>query len=932
MRFDRFQVFPETREFVFDGLSVPLGGRAFDLVQLLVEAQGGLVEKDEIMRRVWNGVIVEENSLQVAVSALRKALGSQSWQIKTVSRRGYQLVSSARPSPLGGANNLPLPTTDLIGRTVALHKVSSIIRTRRLVTLTGAGGIGKTRLGLEIARRLLPEFTDGAWLIDFGAITNSALVLREIANALKLEIADGIVTPDRIAKLLAPKTALILLDNCEHVIEVVAGFVEAVTQTAPNTAILATSREPIGARGEVLYRLSGLSAPEPNSLDLSTANLSLYSAIELFITRVREIEDAFPLNEKDLVDIAAICRRLDGLPLAIELTAARAVTLGIEELAARLDDQFKPVMGGFRTALPRHQTLQATFDWSFNLLSEAEQSALCSLGIFVGPFALTAAVSVIATNGLSSAVDCITGLTAKSLVVSEKRDGKLYYRLLETTRSYALLKLRENGNFDVVARRHAEFCRDLLKGGERDVLGGTKPKNLPQADMSVANIEGALEWSFCSTGDPVIGIDLVIAAAPTMMYLSMTNEYLQHVHRALAIAAKNNTKVDAQQELELYAALGLALVSTHAPGAEVRRAFTKALMLAEQTNDANHRLRALWGLCNAALNEADFITSLNIAEKYCYFAAVSGDESALASGRLLLGASLHLNGRSAEAREQLGTIISGPATFDDEPSSARFLFNRRAIALSLLSADLWKSGFPDQARQRAHDSVEEAISKNHALSLCTSLSNAACPTALFRGDLAEAEHFLNMLESCSNKYDLGYYKIWAECFRGVLLSRQGDLNTGLKLMRRGLAKVSDRAGDGRFAQLRARFAEALGRAGDFAEAFSVVDPVIAVAPQFGRLVTLPMFMRIKGELIRLENGDSAPARAEIWIRRALDCAHKQEARGFELQAAMSLASLAQAQGGPTEAFELLKQVHARFTEGFETADLVAAARLLQNRC
>jgi hypothetical protein len=191
---------------------------------------------------------------------------------------------------------------------------------------------------------------------------------------------------------------------------------------------------------------------------------------------------------------------------------------------------------------------------------------------------------------------------------------------------------------------------------------------------------------------------------------------------------------------------------------------------------------------------------------------------------------------------------------------------------------------------------------------------------------------LNMLESCSNKYDLGYYKIWAECFRGVLLSRQGDLNTGLKLMRRGLAKVSDRAGDGRFAQLRARFAEALGRAGDFAEAFSVVDPVIAVAPQFGRLVTLPMFMRIKGELIRLENGDSAPARAEIWIRRALDCAHKQEARGFELQAAMSLASLAQAQGGPTEAFELLKQVHARFTEGFETADLVAAARLLQNRC
>jgi len=929
MQFDRFQVFPDTREFVFDGNLVPLGGRAFDVVHLLVEAQGRLVTKDEIMRRVWNGVTVEENSLQVAVSALRKSLGSQSWQIKTVSRRGYQLVANTRPPPLGGTNNLPLPPSDLIGRSAALDKASSIMRTHRLVTLTGAGGIGKTRLGLEIARCLLPEFTDGAWLIDLGAISNSALVPREMARALKLEIPDGIVTPDRIAALLAQKNSLILFDNCEHVIDVVAGLIEAVTQTAPNAAILTTSREPIGVKGEVLYRLSGLSVPEPDSLDLSTARPFLYSAIELFITRVREIDDTFPLDEKTLIEIATICRRLDGLPLAIELAAARAVTLGIEELAGRLDDQFKPVMGGFRTALPRHQTLQATFDWSFSLLSEAEQGALCFLSIFFGPVSLTAAVSVIAANGSSAAVECISSLSAKSLVVAENRNGKMFYRLLETTRSSSLLKLRETGNFDLAARRHAEFCRDFLTGQGPDRQVGTKPKQLSQADLSVTNIESALEWSFGSTGDPIIGIELTIAAAPLMMHLSMANECRRHLDRALAVAATNK-RVEVRHELELYAALGLALVSLQASGAEVRTAFTKALALAEQTSDANHRLRALWGLCNAAFNEADFHTSLRIAERYCVFAAASGDQSALASGHLLLGASLHLNGRSADACEQLEKIISGPATLDGEPSSARFLFNRRAVAFSLLSAAQWQSGFPDQARKSAHASVEEATSKNHALSLCISLSNAACPTALFRGDFAEAEHFLDMLDSYSTKHKLAYFKIWAQCFKGVLLFRRGDLDTGLMLMRSGLAEV--RAGDARFATLRAQFAEALGRAGYFAEAFSVVDPVTAVALQFGRLSSLPMFMRVKGELILLENSESAPAHAECWFRQALDCAHTQRSRGSELQAAISLASLAQAQGDPTDAFDLLARVYAHFTEGFKTADLIAAARLLKARC
>jgi predicted ATPase/DNA-binding winged helix-turn-helix (wHTH) protein len=473
--FGRHRVCPRQRQLLAGGDPVELGSRAFELLAALLEARGAVIGKEALMRRVWPDRIVADNNLQVQILALRNALGADRDLVRTVAGRGYQFTgeisafAGAGEAQLGLAEataklppaptNLPEPITELIGRDADLREVLALAGLHRLVTLTGPGGIGKTRLAVEAARQLLPQFRDGVWIVDLSATCDPSLVPATLAASMGLELGEGEASVERVAAALATKDLLIVLDTCEHVIGGAAEMAEALLRAGAKVRVMATSREALEAYGEWIYRVNPLPVPGDDLTDLLDCR-----AVSLFIARAQATNLDFCTERRSVVAIAAICRRLDGIPLAIELAAARAATLGVYTLADRLDNHLQLLNGGRRTALPRHQTLRATLDWSYELLTHSERAVLRRLAIFRGAFGLEAAIAAAARADVkpSDASECLVNLVAKSLVLVELDSGVARYRLLETTRAYALEKLAESGEFEGAERRHAEYQSSLV--------------------------------------------------------------------------------------------------------------------------------------------------------------------------------------------------------------------------------------------------------------------------------------------------------------------------------------------------------------------------------------------------------------------------------------------------------------------------------------
>jgi non-specific serine/threonine protein kinase len=500
-RFGRFSLIRHSRQLFSSGAPVRLGNRAIDVLFVLIEANGQLVTKDELMNRAWPTVTVEENCLQFQISALRKALGKDRDFINTVSGRGYRFiaeVSSAGPAtdrdPKGvtfrdaesvtfrraesatfdsnaqmgtsdrnAANivrlrlaqspgNLPANVTEIVGRESDVLDAASVVMSNRLVTLVGTGGIGKTRLATELGRHLMPKFTDGVYVVDLGPASHPGLVLPAVAAALGLAGGD-METPERLAAALAAKRLLIVLDNCEHVIDAAAAAAEALLHANGSLRVIATSREPLRADGEFVYRLPPLDVPPEGAQDLE--QVRRHGAAKLFIARTCANDPVTPLDNRQCAAITKICRRLDGIPLAIELAAASAAAMGVGALASRLDDHLSLLADGRRTAPPRHRTLRAAIDWSYDPLSEAERPILRRLAVFAGDFTLEAAVAV-GANG-ADVVRCLAALVSKSLIVREFDGTVPRYRLLETMRAYAMEKLRESGEFETTAACLADW-------------------------------------------------------------------------------------------------------------------------------------------------------------------------------------------------------------------------------------------------------------------------------------------------------------------------------------------------------------------------------------------------------------------------------------------------------------------------------------------
>jgi predicted ATPase/DNA-binding winged helix-turn-helix (wHTH) protein len=943
IEFGRFRVLPHRREVLADGLQLEVGGRAFDVLMALLEASGAVVSKDVLLDRVWADRTVEENNVNAQISALRRAFGNDRDLIRTVPGRGYQFtgelrtvavnqevrptVRMAQPTfaPSRAPTNLLEPVSELIGRDAELKDIRDLSGSHRLLTLTGAGGIGKTRLASEVARQLLPGFADGVWVIELAPLSDPELVPVAVATALGLELASGTASPLSVANALRSKQLMVVLDSCEHVVDAAARLAESLLHASPTTRVIATSREPLRVAGEWIYPVPPLAVPAEGSSDGESP--LRYAAVRLFVARARAAAPSFSSDARAAAAIARICRHLDGIPLAIELAAARASALGVDGVETLLDDRFRLLAGGHRTAMPRHQTLRATLDWSYELLTEPERVVLHRLAIFAGGFTLQSASAVAADARIAEAevVECVANLVAKSLVTADASGERARYRLLETTRAYSLEKLVQAGEFEAAARRHAELCRDHLTRAAAE--SKTQPPNEWLADFGpgIDNLRAALDWAFSPGGDSSIGVALTAAALPLWMHLSLMEECSGRVERALAAIAAGAER-DARREMQLHAALAASLMYTKGAVPEVGATGTKALEIAESLGDAEYQLRSLWGLWSFHINCGQQRTALTEAHTFHALAMKRPESNDRLTGERMIGTSQYYLGDLLGARRHLERLIAQYVAPAWKEPIVRFEINQRVAARAYLARIMWLQGLPDQAMRSAESSVADARAIDHAISLGLALALAACPIALFMGDLPAAEHYVDMLLDHSTRHALARWHAFGRSYRGVLLIQRGDLDMGLRLIRSGLDEPGAAGSIPRFFTF--LMAEALGRAGQIAGGLAAIEDTIARSERSEERWATAELLRIKGELVLSQCAPGVAAAAEDHFQQALAWARQQGALSWELRCATSLARLWRDQARSDEARKLLAPVYGRFIEGFETADLKAAKALL----
>lgn len=487
LAFHSFRFFPARRMLYEDDRPLRLGSRAIDILHVLLERAGETVTKDQLIARAWPNTVVEEGNLRVHVAALRKTLGER--HIENVVGRGYCFItpvvrggavaeeaqvahaalraaghSEAAPSNtvyLPQSDGLPPSATRIFGREQTVAALRQQLSERRFVTIVGTGGMGKTTAALAAAEGMQGQWRQGTVFVDLAPLTRADQVPRALAAALVMERPAAMDTAAIVAALHSHHL-LLILDSCEHVLEAVSLLAEQILHGAPGVRLLATSREPLRAEGEWVHRLPALELPpEPQPDDgqppLTMAQAMAYPAVQLFAERVQASAAGLALGDQEAPQIADICRRLDGIPLAIELAAARVELLGIRGLVARLDDCCYLLKGGRRTAKVRHRTLEATLDWSYDLLGEGERSLLHRLSVFRRRFSLEEALTIGADSreGLEEAMDALSSLVSKSMLATVADTGAARYRMLETTRSYAAAKLAESGEHDVILAHYA---------------------------------------------------------------------------------------------------------------------------------------------------------------------------------------------------------------------------------------------------------------------------------------------------------------------------------------------------------------------------------------------------------------------------------------------------------------------------------------------
>ncbi|OGA21203.1 MAG: hypothetical protein A3H34_01385 [Betaproteobacteria bacterium RIFCSPLOWO2_02_FULL_67_19] len=659
------------RQLLDNGDVVPLGGRAFEVLTALVEYSGKLVTKEQLFERAWPGVVVEENNLQVQISTLRKVLGQGA--IATVSGQGYRLVLEATeigpgaiPAPAPRKHNLPKPLTGFIGHEQDLGSCAQLLEQTRLLTLIGIGGCGKTRFAIQLAEQVLPAFRDGVWFVDLAPVAEATHVPFTVATRLRIREVPDIPLEETLSDQLANQHLLLILDNCEHLLESCAQLAQRLLQAAPNLRILATSRESLGVAGEQIVTVRSLNAPQ-FSADHDIDLLSTCEAVRLFVGRARLSLPTFALNSEIGPGVADICRRLDGIPLAIELAAARVAVLSVEQIRSRLNERFSLLVGGAR-ALPRHRTLAAVMQWSYEHLASRERQLVRRLSVFAGGWTLDAATAMAGSPvDQGDVLTLLSGLIDKSLVEVERHgDGEPHYRMLETVRQYMFDRLEEVGETSMARTRHLQFFLDLAEAIHQSEFSGNSPGSfVPRLSRELDNILAAHSWCDVVEGGSELGLRLVNAVQRYWVErrhkigLPPAEQDPLSLGYRLVVEALARPGAQARTEHRCRALYGLSsLAFVMRRHAEAEAHLVESMAIARELGD-NKILAARTGILTMFYRfRKDFVSAKSYAEETLSLARQSEDKRTIAIAYLRLGEVSVSQNAMAEADSYLAQSVA----------------------------------------------------------------------------------------------------------------------------------------------------------------------------------------------------------------------------------------------------------------------------------
>lgn len=938
--FGPFLLVASERLLTRDGVPVELGARALDILIALISSPNEVVSKHDLMARVWPDVTVEEGSLRFHMASLRKALGdgkNGARYITTLAGRGYCFVAPVSQAsgphgvvPAAAVNpgghfphaNLPNRLGRMVGRDDDVLKLSAQLIASRFVTIVGAGGVGKTTVAVAVAHRLVEAFAGSVLFVDLGMLSDPKLAATAVASMLGLSVQSDDATPGLVA-FLKGKRILLIFDTCEHLVEAVAALAAQIVETAPQVHILATSREALRTEGEHVYRLDALACP-PDAPGLTAAAVQQFPATQLFVERAVASGARLEVSDADAPVVASICRKLDGVALAIELAARHVDSHGLQQTAALLDQRLTLLWQGARTAPPRQKTLQAALDWSYALLSEQERVVLRRLAVFVGHFTLDAALDVVTSAPLDqpAVFTAIDNLVAKSMVATRPIGAMMRYRLLDTTRAYALDIRTDDAETGDLAVRHASYYRRWLEQTEAD--WPSLPTGTERAPYfaGLNNVRAALEWCFGHNGDPKVGVELAAAAVPVFLEMSLLPECHRWSERALL--ALGDAERGGREEMQLQASLGLSLMFTRGHSEAASTALDRSLAIAKARGDFLNEARLLGPLHMYHVRGGDLKTSLQIANRSCEIARTLGDAGATTLAHALLGISLHLMGDLRGARAELEAALeSGPGAAASR--AIYFGFDHHSWAGIALTTTLWLQGYPAQAMAWAHQGIKDAERIQHPVSLAIVLNSIQ--VLLWIGDLGAAEQYLDGFIARAESQHYGPYLDLGHGLKGELAIRRGNARTGIEMLQVCLEKL--RAA--RYERFTTRFnillARGLAASGRPVEGLMLIDETLRLVETKGGTTYLPELLRLKGSLL-LTMPQPRGEEAEGCLGQSLELSRAHGSRAWELRTATDLAALWARQGRPDDAHALLLPVFEQFTEGLDTADLKAAARLL----
>jgi predicted ATPase/DNA-binding winged helix-turn-helix (wHTH) protein len=932
--FEPYRFIPAQQLLLYHDAPVRLGSRALDILAELVERPGELVSKGDLIARAWPKSVVEENNLKVHISALRRALcedGRESRYVATVTGRGYRFVAPVTvkiresllepmPATWEQLRKLPAPATRTTGRTETIAALLQIMEQRRLVSIVGPGGIGKSTVALPVAEAFIANTGIEICFVELSPLSDEKFVLGAVATALGLTVHSGDGVQSLVATL-RERQLLLVLDSCEHVIDAAAVLVEQIINCAPDVRILVTSREPLRAASEYVYRLTPLGYPAEGG-PMTAAQALTFPAILLFTIRAAESLDGYQLTDADTPAVVEICRKLEGIPLAIELAATRMDALGAAELAARLGGRFELLKRGRRSALERHRTLSASLDWSYDLLPQSEQALLRKLSVFSGSFDLDAATSL-CREGLSDTTDIVDGvanLVDKSMLVADLSTPCVHYRLLDTTKAYALEKLDDSGETRLTRQRHLEFHRALMNRAALELDTLTDAGWIARYGRYLDDVRSALGWAFGPGETSGLAISLTVAATPLWTQLSLLEECFQCVERALAQGVS-----DQRDELKLRAALGAAALYVNGPLPSTEAAWTAVLHLADELGDRECQLMALWGtaVCRSYAGAVQGV--LELAARFQRLAVVVDSHIAPSSMDRLIATAQHYSGEQTAAKALLHDILNNYVPPAHKSRLVRIQIDQRSATLGTLANVLWLQGYPEQAVNMVRTATAAARDSGHAPSRMYAIANAAFPIMIHIGDHQSADALLVELSDCLKRHAFTLWDTLWNCLQATVQVQRGD-TSALFALERAVTQLKEAGYRPRMSCHLAKLAMTLNGQGRQDRGLMLIDEALALCDTGQERWCQPEMLRIKGVLLEQDNSEAA----EALYLQAIELARSQGALSWQLRAATSLARLRMRQGAGLEAQRLLRDVYHQFTEGFDTADLVEARGLLDH--